>query len=83
MDRLEEAITATRVDRELTEMLAYYFRVGEWCLDRYRIGAATRTVGGTSPSLTFLTSNAQRATYHDRDLMGHYFFSLRPSAPHR
>src|SRR5207249_2927848 len=52
MDRLEEAITATRVDRELTEMLAYYFRVGEWCLDRYRIGAATRTVGGTSPSLT-------------------------------
>jgi len=78
IDRLEEALTATTADRELTEMVAYYFQVSEWCLDRYHIGAATRAVAGKPRSLTFLTSDAQRATYHNRGLMGNYFLSLRP-----
>jgi len=29
IDRLEEALTATTADRELTEMVAYYFQVSE------------------------------------------------------
>jgi len=71
VDRLEKVLTALRADRELTEMLAYYFRVSEWCLDSFHIGAASRTEAGRSPSLKFLT---------DRGLMGDYFLSLRPNA---
>jgi hypothetical protein len=78
IDRLEEALRATPADRELTEMLAYYLQIAGWCLDRYHIAAATRAVAGRPLSLTFLTSDAQRATYHDRGLMGNYFLSLRP-----
>src|SRR5437870_329814 len=50
MDRLEEVTVAVSADRELTEMLAYYFQVAGWCLDRYHVGAATRSAGGRSPS---------------------------------
>ncbi|HVS06830.1 MAG TPA: hypothetical protein VHK65_11795 [Candidatus Dormibacteraeota bacterium] len=78
IDRLEEALTATPADQELTEMLAYYFQVAEWCLDRYHIGGATRAVAGRPLSLSFFTSDAERATFHDRGLMGNYFLSLRP-----
>jgi len=80
MDRLEKVLAAMRADRELMEMLAYYVHVADWCLNRFRMGAASRTASGRSPSLKFLTSDIQRATYQDRGLMGDYFLSLRPNA---
>ena len=80
MDRLEEEITSMRADRELSEMLAYYAQVAKWCLDRFQMGVASRAGAGRSPSLKFLTSDVQPATYQDRGLMGDYFLSLRPNA---
>jgi hypothetical protein len=63
---------------ELKEMIAWYYQTTDYRFDALPQGEKIKNYCSRGSNLKWLTSEAQRATYSTRGLMGQYFLSLRP-----